>query len=934
MNIWETVKERISCTIIADEAGVDTSKSKTVCPFCKYEKNKSFYVTDDYFTCHHCQKKGDVFTLFSELNNTERWGACKALCSRLSIPFKQTEEEKKQESQSEIFKKFAAEFALKDMDSEVTKHLIYRGLTPEFIQEKMIGFIPPEFRNKRFFPDHIKKIFNDLHLPKNNLAGTILIPFWSFGQIIYFTGYIPKTEKHKSIYINLELRPKPLIGSMKGPELIVAEGVFDTLLAEQKGYNVIGIAGSSKEIKLHKGIKKCTLIFDGDEPGRKFIEKHALPLYGQGADVDIVLLDEGTDLADYLEAGKDIEDLEKTPIFDYYLEKLKRDKKDKEIKKTVYRVMQRMDEFDREECFKVLKGVFEFSLTVIRRDYKIYTDERLSSEFKTADGLSFAVPEGYMMGPFGIMEGKNKIASNPYYISRVGQDRSSGLQFVETRFALNGSFVSRIIPRSCISITTELLKESGYGAPVNSANAINMIKFFEEWNMKNQERFDNFKVVSTLGWNDNDQFVFPNRIVSLNEEKGVYYSGSIPDNAYVKKGNIQEWTKTIRLLGKLKDGHIARFFIYAGFASIILEKLNLKPFILHIHGDTSKGKTTLLRIVSSIYGNPKEGKTIIRWENTLNYVIRMLETLKNIPCFIDDSTGKSTKGDFSPIIYMVEAGLSKGKADKNDPLAVVKQRAFNLGVFSSGEAPLLSEKAPGGASLRAWEFYGNPFGCDNKELIRKIEAGIYNNHGVGIDPFIEEFLKNRDMFDQDHSFIDEKGLTNEEDRISKHLNVIFLTGLFINEKFQLEFDVYEDMKRVFDICRQPIKEKARTVDKIMELINGHYSENQVCFPHVEIDGVSGKQSIVRDNNRLPNKIFGYVVGNDLAFIKSHFINLFNDLLPATNGGQYAINRLLEAQKINKNRVVKKIEGSQTSLIIFENYFQDDSVDIQENRELF
>ena len=75
MNIWDEVKNRFSCRDIAGQYGVNLSKKKAVCPFCHYKKNPSFYVTGDYFICHHCQKKGDLFNLIAEFEETGRCGA-------------------------------------------------------------------------------------------------------------------------------------------------------------------------------------------------------------------------------------------------------------------------------------------------------------------------------------------------------------------------------------------------------------------------------------------------------------------------------------------------------------------------------------------------------------------------------------------------------------------------------------------------------------------------------------------------------------------------------------------------------------------------------------------------------------------------------------------------------------------------------------------
>jgi DNA primase len=173
MNIWDEIKNRITCRDIAQQYGVNLSKKKAVCPFCKYKKNPSFYVTDDYF-----------------------------------------------------------------------------------------------------------------------------------------------------------------------------KGIFDQLLAEQAGFNCIATAGSGGKINIHKGIKKILLCFDGDDRGREYIEKYALDFYEQGANVSICLLDEGTDLADFIRGRGKIEELKKINILEHYMEKLSGDTTNKEIKSKVYRIVNKFDDKD------------------------------------------------------------------------------------------------------------------------------------------------------------------------------------------------------------------------------------------------------------------------------------------------------------------------------------------------------------------------------------------------------------------------------------------------------------------------------------------------------------------------------------------------------------------------------------------------------------
>jgi hypothetical protein len=72
----------------------------------------------------------------------------------------------------------------------------------------------------------------------------------------------------------------------------------------------------------------------------------------------------------------------------------------------------------------------------------------------------------------GIFTGtREQISFEPIFISRCGINHQNGVEYVELSFNSNGNTKRRIVDRNIISSIGELIKESKYGAPVNSGNA-------------------------------------------------------------------------------------------------------------------------------------------------------------------------------------------------------------------------------------------------------------------------------------------------------------------------------------------------------------------------------------------------------------------------------------------------------------------------------
>lgn len=609
-----------------------------------------------------------------------------------------------------------------------------------------------------------------------------------------------------------------------------------------------------------------------------------------------------------------------TKKLDEKIEALTVSPNDKKRKKEIYLLIKKLDHIDREKYFKVLKKLWSVKAEAVEKDYQNYIRDVIVSEYRTGD-FSFKIPAGWEMDNSGIVHGgKKQITYEPFYISDVGSCKQTGIEYIELTYNSNGRTKKIKVDRQAISITKDLLETSIYGTPVNSANSMEIIKFLDAWHSINKKIFPGFDVVNQLGWNkdennDFEGFVLSKKIISLKENfRRVEYIGSVKPTAFVSSGNISGWTDTIKKLKKLKNGEVVRFLIYAGFASAILEPLNLRPFIIHLHGDTSLGKTTALKIVSSIYGRPEETFGFIRWKNTLNFIVRYMENLKNLPLVIDELSTEEKK-TMDNIVYLMEGGSGKGKASKLKPMEVEAIRSFKMGVFSSGEPPLISDRSLGGVYVRVWEFSGSPFGEINKDLIKKIESGIGKNFGSPIEIFLKNFLLDPKLYlDDSISFFEDK-TNNKEERVLKILNTIYRTGLSINEIFGLDFPVKKDMKKIFDVIRQNLTSKSATTENFIDEVRGFYASQSEQFLKVEMD--PGGQSV--EKMKRGNVINGYKFGNDLGIIQKVFTDTFRDS-HGRRGTRYIIDRLIEGGYVKERRTIKRINGARVSLVYFLDFF--------------
>ena len=97
----------------------------------------------------------------------------------------------------------------------------------------------------------------------------------------------------------------------------------------------------------------------------------------------------------------------------------------------------------------------------------------------------------------------------------------------------------------------------------------------------------------------------------------TYFDAGLDHVEYSIRGTLEEWQDKVATPTFGNKWLI--FSMSAALTGVILEPLNLTSFGNHLHGDSSKGKTTILRVAASVWGEPKYLKT---WRTTSNGCVR------------------------------------------------------------------------------------------------------------------------------------------------------------------------------------------------------------------------------------------------------------------------------------------------------------------------
>jgi putative DNA primase/helicase len=119
--------------------------------------------------------------------------------------------------------------------------------------------------------------------------------------------------------------------------------------------------------------------------------------------------------------------------------------------------------------------------------------------------------------------------------------------------------------------------------------------------------------VRLTGWTDHSfkTFVLPHK--TLGNDAETYFDAGKENGEYGVSGTTEEWKTRVAALAIGNDWLL--FSLSLALAGPLLEPLNLKGFGAHVWGESSKGKTTILLMAASVWGEPGFLKT---WRTTSN----------------------------------------------------------------------------------------------------------------------------------------------------------------------------------------------------------------------------------------------------------------------------------------------------------------------------
>lgn len=266
------------------------------------------------------------------------------------------------------------------------------------------------------------------------------------------------------------------------------------------------------------------------------------------------------------------------------------------------------------------------------------------------------------------------------------------LQFKDTdghahEYVLNAANVSKDE-----SVLISALRHEGLTITTQKQHHFRLIDY-----LLNTKPLTNRKIRSTnkTGWYTNSLFVTQLECFGEIDEE-VVYDGKTTHHSFAVSGTSKQWQESI---GRYCVGNpILTFCTSMAFAAPLLKPLECENGGFNLMGESSIGKSSALKVATSVFGRPEKGHAIQQWNATVNAMEAIGSAYNDILLPLDE-IGQATGHDIGNTIYMLGNGMGKGRMTSNAELR--NRQTFRALFLSSGERTLEAHMGEAGKSVRA-----------------------------------------------------------------------------------------------------------------------------------------------------------------------------------------------------------------------------------------
>ena len=343
--------------------------------------------------------------------------------------------------------------------------------------------------------------------------------------------------------------------------------------------------------------------------------------------------------------------------------------------------------------------------------------------------------------------------------------------------------------------------------------------------------------------------------ITLKDEgkKQFCYPGVVEDEYLGEKDIVPTGSHddAIHLLESLyKENKNIGLLLATGLSAPVVARLRphtgTENLLVSLSGPTSTGKTTSLKLMASLWGNPKLGQEglLDNLNTTTNALYSKLSGINGFPVFLDETISNASI-NWQQMCYELADGLSKARADTNGNAK--KQASWNTTIILTSEGTIMPHLKTDGSKSRLIELPISFF--NRKKTVEHVKSFVSMNYGHVAGKFITKLSgitdeKLFEMYNESSAKISEtfKGTSGPEyGRLLDRIALIDVTAKVLMGMDEFKYLNTDDLYLTYDEVTKNIKQvMASSDDDMLEILTNKVEANInhfVCnnFPKVKFN---------------------------------------------------------------------------------------------------
>lgn len=199
--------------------------------------------------------------------------------------------------------------------------------------------------------------------------------------------------------------------------------------------------------------------------------------------------------------------------------------------------------------------------------------------------------------------------------------------------------------------------------------------------------------VERTGWHGR-AYVLPQGSIGPDAERVILQTAGYAANDFTERGSLSEWQQGVA--GLAVGNSRLCFALSLAFAAPLLSLVGMEGGGFHLKGESTDGKTTIMKAAASVYGNPDRYSQT--WRATGN-AIEGIASRRNDALLCLDELGELDGREAGQVAYMLANGQGKGRSKQDGELR--ERKAWRLLFLSTGELSLEDHAASAGQRTQA-----------------------------------------------------------------------------------------------------------------------------------------------------------------------------------------------------------------------------------------